>query len=277
MSGAEYFDIDFAINAHMGPHHTAVDRQKVVAEHKEIKDALDEAGVDVIQVPSPENCQDGVYTANWGLCRGDKVILSNLPNKRKNEEPYAEKILTDLGKEIIKLPDDIRFSGQGDALICGNHLFIGTTYRTDPAAHQLVGEALGYDVTSLETVPKLDAKGNPLINEVTGWPDSYFYDIDLAIGVITPDLIVWCPDAFTDESRDKIKALKIDKIEVLLSEALQGFACNLVSTGETVIMSGSAPILRTALEARGFKTLTPKVSELGKGGGYIRCTTLTLD
>jgi len=44
-----------------------------------------------------------------------------------------------------------------------------------------------------------------------------------------------------------------------------------------VIMSAPAPLLKTALESRGLTVLTPEVAELAKGGGYIRCTTLTLD
>ena len=69
----------------------------------------------------------------------------------------------------------------------------------------------------------------------------------------------------------------MDKIEVSFEEATKGFACNLVSTGETVIMSAHAPALQAAIEAHGLKTLTSDISELAKGGGYIRCTTLTLD
>ena len=42
-------------------------------------------------------------------------------------------------------------------------------------------------------------------------------------------------------------------------------------------MSAHAPKLKAELEARGLTVLTPEVSELAKGGGYIRCTTLTLD
>ena len=69
----------------------------------------------------------------------------------------------------------------------------------------------------------------------------------------------------------------VDKIEVSLAEAKEAFACNLVSTGETAIMSGRAPQLAAALKAAGFSLITPEISELAKGGGYIRCTTLSLD
>jgi N-dimethylarginine dimethylaminohydrolase len=41
-------------------------------------------------------------------------------------------------------------------------------------------------------------------------------------------------------------------------------------------MSGQAPKLREAIEQQGLKVLTPEVHELPKGGGFIRCTTLTL-
>jgi N-dimethylarginine dimethylaminohydrolase len=141
-----------------------------------------------------------------------------------------------------------------------------------------VGQALGYKIVGLQTVPDLDNSGKSAINDVTGWPDGFFYDIDLAIAVLTPNLIAWCPAAFTPESQAKIRALTdIEKIEVSYEEARQGFACNLISTGETVVMSAHAPQLQKAIEARGLKTITPEVTELAKGGGYIRCTTLTLD
>jgi N-dimethylarginine dimethylaminohydrolase len=162
-------------------------------------------------------------------------------------------------------------------LPCGNYLLAGSQYRTDPRMHTFVADELGYDVITLETIPERDADGNPVINKLSGWPDSFFYDIDLAISVLRDDLIAWCPEAFTADSQAKIQALPLDKIEVSLAEATTGFACNLVSTGETAIMSAHAPELRANIEAHGLRTITPDVTELGKGGGYIRCTTLTLD
>lgn len=276
MSGAHYFDDSFAINAYMDAA-IQVSTEKAMAEHQAIREALRQAGIEVKQVAPPQDCQDGVYTANWGLCRGNKVILSSLPNKRQAETPYAEQVLEVLDKEIIKVPDGLRFSGQGDALPCGNLLFTGSQYRTDIEVHPFIADTLGFEVISLQTIPKTDDNGKPIINDVTGWPDSFFYDIDLALAVLRTDLIAWCPEAFLPESQDKISALPIEKIEVSLEEAMQGFACNLVSTGETVVMSAHAPYLQAAIEAKGLKTITPEVAELGKGGGYIRCTSLTLN
>lgn len=274
MSSTDYFTDDFAINPYMDSS-LAIDSQRAAAEHQAIRQAFQDAGIRVAQVPAPANCQDGVYTANWGLGKGDTIILSSLPNKRQAEQPYARKVLEDLGKKVIEAP--FHFSGQGDALPCGDLVFMGTTYRTDPRMHAFVAEKLGYQIISLQTVPSRDSKGVPVINPITGWPDSFFYDIDLALAVLRPDLIAWCPEAFVPESQTKIQRLSIDKIEVSLEEATKGFACNLVSTGQTVIMSAHAPLLQKAIEAKGLKIVTPEVSELAKGGGYIRCVSLTLD
>lgn len=279
MSGVDYFGDGEPINPYM--HKDApIDLTLAKTEHRAIQEALESAGVKVITVPPPKDCQDGVYTANWALVRGKKAVQATLPNARKGEEPYAETVLKDLGKEVLRVPNGAHFSGQGDALPCGNYLFAGTGYRTQERAHEFIAETLGYDVISLQTIPKrgLFGFGRPITNKSSGWPDSYFYDIDLALSVIRPDLIAWCPKAFTKESCAKIRAItNIEKIEVSYYEAKFAFACNLVSTGDVVVMSAKAPEFKAKLEAHGLKVITPEISELAKGGGYIRCSTLTLD
>lgn len=282
MSGVEWFDDAAAINPFMDDS-VAIDRVKARAEHEAIRTALETAGITVVKVSAPEHCQDGVYTANWALVRGGKALLARLPNARKDEEAYAEKVLVEQGITVVHVPDDLRFSGQGDALPCGDYLFTGLGYRSDDDAQQFAADTLGFTRVALQTVPKDDSAGTPVINAASGWADSFFYDIDLALAILREPsedqrgLIAWCPEAFLPESQEKLAAFDaVDKIEVSLEEALHGFACNLVSTGETVVMSDHAPNLQKALETRGFRVLTPQISELLKGGGYIRCTSLTL-
>ena len=275
MSGTDYFNDSFAINAHMDDK-IPVDTTVAANEHAAIADCLQKAGITVDKVAPPKDCQDGVYTANWALIHGKKAIMANLPNIRQAEEPYARDILEQRGYEVITMPQEVHFSGQGDCLPCGGYLFMGTTYRTSPLAHHLLAKHTGLNVISLQTVPQIDEAGNLVINKVTGWPDSFFYDLDLALAVISPTCIAWCPEAFVPESQAKLRALPLDKIEVSLDEAMKGFACNLVSTGESVVMSDHAPQFKAALEARGLTVYTPHVTELLKGGGFIRCTTLTL-
>lgn len=284
MSGADFFDDVYAINPYMDDQ-VPVNIAKAKAEHTAIREALESAGVKVITIPAPEDCQDGVYTANWALCHDNKAVMARLPGPRQGEEPYALKVLQDLGKQIITVPGGLRFSGQGDALPCGNDLFTGSNYRTDWEVHKFLADTLGLNVISLQTIPKRKwhGLGKRVVNPASGWPDSFYYDIDLALSILrAPEgdkkgLIAWCPAAFTRASRKLLREYDgVDKIEVSRSEATNGFACNLVSTGETVIMSANARKLKAELERRGFKVITPQITELAKGGGYIRCTTLTL-
>jgi len=281
MSDAKNFSNEQPINPYY--HVESIDCDKAATEHENIRHLLMIAGANVTTVPSPINCQDGVYTANWALVRGDTAVLSKLPNARQAEQEYAEKVLRDLGKKIVYIPDGLKFSGQGDALACGDLLFCGSGYRSDAEAQKIAAEALGYTRVQLKTLPKLDDDGEPITNSASGWPDSFFYDIDLAIAIIKgpsgsePGLIAYCPDAFTPESRELLANLDtVDKITVSIDEAKKGFATNLLSTGETVIMSAHAPQLASDLRDRGLKVLTPDITELAKGGGYIRCMTLTI-
>lgn len=278
MSGVDYFSAAQAINPYMAKN-DVIDVERARLEHTAIREALEDAGVKTIAVPPPKDCQDGVYTANWALIRGNKAVIARLPNARKAEESYAATVLSDLGKEVIFVPENHRFSGQGDALPVGNYLLAGNGYRSDTTAQQFAAEILGYELIQLQTVPERGffGFGKPVINKDSGWADSFFYDIDLAISILHEDLIAWCPAAFTKQSQAIIRSLPLEKIEVSMDEAKNAFACNLVSTGETVIMSGTAPKLKAAIEAHGLKTITPEITELVKGGGYIRCTTLTLD
>ncbi len=274
MSGADYFDV-VPLNPYSHGHEN-IARDKAKAEFIQIMDAVKQAGITVVKTDPPVDCQDGIFTANWGVCRGDTVVLSSLPSDREKEMPYAKKVLAVLGKKVVDAP--YRFSGQGDALPCGDFLFAGSGYRTDRRMHEFLADTLGYKVISVETVPQKDADGNPVINQRTGWPDSYFYDLDLALSILRANLIAWCPDAFTEESQATIRGLDhIEKIEVSLDEALKHFACNLVSTGSTVVMVSTATQLKSAIEQHGLHVITVDTPEIAKGGGGIRCSTLTLD
>ena len=281
MSDARHFSAEQAINPYYFDSQT--DTNLAQQEHDAIRTALESVGVTVITVPSPTDSQDGVYTANWALVRGNKAIIARLPNVRKTEETYAAQQLSALGKEITT-PEGLRFSGQGDALACGDYLFCGRGYRSDEAAQAFAAETLGYTRIQLQTIPARNSDGTPIVNAISGWEDSFFYDIDLALSIIrhpegdVPGLVAYCPDAFTEESRRIIESLaNIELIKVSLEEAEQAFACNLVSTGEAVVMGDTAPQLKQALEDRGLRVITPHVRELSKGGGYIRCTSLSLD
>ncbi|MDB5164816.1 MAG: amidinotransferase [Candidatus Saccharibacteria bacterium] len=287
MSGADYFTDDDAINALMDAN-IPVNVEAAKAEHALIRQSLEAAGVSVVKVDAPLDCQDGVYTANWALVRHGVAVMARLPNKRKPEEVSALQAVKDQGLEPMILPNDVeRFSGQGDALACGDILFTQSPYRTTTSAHPYLKKWLGFrEVIALQTKPerRWHGLGPAKINKITGWPDSPTYDVDLAIAVLKwpsdgqKGLIAWCPSVFKPTSRKVMQSFdEVDKIEVSHAEAMKAYALNLVSTGETVIMNAGAPKFQAALEAHGLKIVALNLPELRKGGGSIRCSTLTLD
>ena len=274
MSGADYFADDFKINPYYGD--KKIDVERAIREHATIVECFREAGIEVVKVEPPVACQDGVYTANWALVKDGKAVMSRLPKARKDEEPYATKVLTELNIDTIVTPGQYLYSGQGDSLQCGKYLFGGSGYRSDPPAQQFVAEALGLELVQLHTIPQLDSEGREYVNPATNHADSFFYDLDLALAVIDENVIAYCPEAFDEESQKKLAELPIEKIIVDFDEAVKGFACNMVSTGEIAVMSAHAPKLQAELEKRGIKTITPEIEELKKGGGYIRCISLSI-
>lgn len=281
MSDALHFSAEKEINPYYHDHH--IDQARASQEHHMLRNALEAAGIDVIRTASPIDSQDGVYTANWGLIRGDTAVLARLPNVRRREEAHAERFFRSLGKKVLHVPHDLPFSGQGDALACGNLLFCGQGYRSDIRAQEFAARELGYERIQLHTIPKLE-QGKPVINPVSGWPDSFYYDIDLAMAVLRPPtpnqkgLIAYCPDAFTPDSRQLLEELDtVDKITIDEDEATSAFAANLISTGETVIMNADAPKLKEKIIQQGLAVTALSFVELAKGGGNARCMSLTIN
>lgn len=256
MCDAAHFRVDYEINPYM---HTAVqpDRASVVAEHEGIVAAHLAAGRQVEFVRSDPACPDMVYTANAAVVRGGHAVLAKLPAQREAETPHHRAWLEERGFEVTVAP--YLFSGQGDALACGNLLLAGYGQRTDRRMHAVLARRLDYEVVPLRTV------------------SPRWYDLDLAVAVIhNPHTLAYCPDAFDEPSRRRLRGLGLGLIEVAVSEA-ERFALNLVSDGTTVTMTAGAPRLAAELAALGLHVVELDTTELKKGGGGVRCTALTLD
>ncbi|GGN93979.1 amidinotransferase [Streptomyces albiflavescens] len=255
VSDASHFRVDYEINPYMD---TAVqpDAEATLAEHRAIVAAHLAAGRTVEYLPSVPQCPDMVFTANAAVVRGGRAVLGCPPPQRKAEIPYFQEWLANRGFEVVEAP--YAFSGQGDALACGDLLLTGHGQRTDERMLPVLARELDYEVVPLRTL------------------NSRWYDLDLAVGVIDADTVAYCPQALDATSLRTLRGLGVELIEVSLEEATR-FALNLISDGTTVTMAQAAPRLAAALRDRGLKVVGLGTSELAKGGGGIRCTALTLD
>jgi N-dimethylarginine dimethylaminohydrolase len=257
-----HYRVEYEINPYM---QVAVqpDPGAAAAEHAAILDAHAAAGRRVHRIPSVPHCPDMVFTANAAVVRGNRAVLGNPPPQRKAELPYFAEWLVQQGLDVLETP--YAFSGQGDALACGDLLLAGYGQRTDRRVHAVLAEYLDY---SRDCVIPLRTVG----------PD--WYDLDLAVAVVDLRTLAYFPSAFDRASRARLKRLTVDHgvhlIEVCAEEATR-FALNLVSDGATVTMPSGAPRLSGELHARGLEVLELDSTELRKAGGAVRCTALTLD
>ncbi|WP_285729504.1 arginine deiminase-related protein [Nocardiopsis sp. ATB16-24] len=256
VSDAAHFRVDYEINPYM---HTGVqpDGAAAAKEHEAIVAAHLAAGREIEYLPSAPECPDMVFTANAAVVRGDRAVLGSPPPERKAEIPYFQEWLGQRGYRVVEAP--YAFSGQGDALAFGDLLLTGYGQRTDRRMHAVLERELDYEVVPLRTV------------------SSRWYDLDLAVAVIDAShTLAYCPQAFDEPSRRRLRGLGVDLIEVSADEASR-FALNLVSDGTVVTMGRGAPRFADALRDRGLSVVELDTTELAKGGGGVRCTALTLD
>lgn len=256
MSDARHFAVEYQINPYMRTCDQP-DWEAAQTEHKAIVDAHLGLGRSVEYVSSVPGCPDMVYTANAALVRGRRAVLGRPPKERYRERRHFRSWLCAQGFEVVDAP--FPFSGQGDALACGDLLLTGYGQRTDRRMHRFLACHLGYEVVSLRTV------------------GPQWYDIDLVLAVIRPpDVVAYYPQALDAASLKAIRSLGLDLIEVAPDEAAR-FALNLVSDGCAVTMTEGAPQFAAVLRGRGLEVVELSTTELRKGGGGVRCTSLTLD
>ena len=198
VSDANHFSVDYEINPYM---RIAVqpDPAAAVAEHVSIVAAHRAAGRRVEYLPSVPDCPDMVFTANAAVVRGHRAVLGYPPPERKAEVPYFQDWLIRRGFDVIEAR--YPFSGQGDALACGDLLLAGYGQRTYRRMHAVLARELGYDVVPLHTV------------------GSRWYDLDLAVAVINNHTLAYCPDALDLPSRRRLLGLGLKLIEVDVDEA----------------------------------------------------------
>jgi N-dimethylarginine dimethylaminohydrolase len=255
MCGTTYFRVDYVINPYMDVT-VQPDGTRARREHDELVESHRSAGRFVRRMPPASECPDMVYTANLAFVADGLAVLGTPPVERGAEIPYARSWLKDNEFEVQDCPYD--FSGQGDALVCGQYLLVGHGQRTDRRVPALLDELFGFDVVPLKT------------------SSARWYDLDLAVGVIDAHTLACCPEALDRPSLAALRSLDVDVIEVSVEEAAR-FALNLISDGRTVTMTRGAPRLAARVRDRGLAVVELDTHELRKGGGGVRCTALTLD
>jgi N-dimethylarginine dimethylaminohydrolase len=139
----------------------------------------DRLGVEVSLIEPRPGLPDMVFTANAGFVWKNKFIASNFRyNVRRGEGRYFEDWFASRNYEIVNLPEQIYFEGEGDLLMCGDILFAGCPIRSSPIAHLKIGETIPRQFRSLKLASE------------------WFYHLDTCFCPLSHSEAIYYPAAF---------------------------------------------------------------------------------
>lgn len=254
-----YFAVDYEINPWMNRANPTC-RETAQRQWDALYRILrEEAGAEVILAEPRPGLPDMVFTANAGLVRGGKAVLSNFRHpERQGEAAHFHAWFEQHGFEVKVLPSDRYFEGEGDALFFGDTLIAGYRWRSDVHAHRMVGELFGVRVLPLEL------------------SQPHYYHLDTCFCPLDDRTAAYFPGAFDHYGRTVLRNNIPDLIEVDAADAAR-FACNAVVLGQEVVLNSGCPQFEEALRARGFRPHSTPLDEFLKAGGAAKCLTLYLD
>ncbi|MBM4050197.1 MAG: amidinotransferase [Planctomycetes bacterium] len=258
MCRPDFYGIEYEINVWMRRSRNA-DRAMAQRQWGELYATLTEkVGVEVKLMAPVKGLPDLVFTANAGLARGRRFILSNFRHpERQREARHFRAWFAEQGYEVAELPPDLFFEGAGDALFCGDKLFAGYRFRSDIRSHTAIAEVLGCQVLSLELT------------------DPRFYHLDTCFCPLADDEVLYYPPAFDEYGRQVIEANVPKRIVACEADALR-FGCNAVVVGRTVVVNAGCAKLKADLRSAGYQVHDVELSEFMKAGGSAKCLTLMI-
>mgnify|MGYP001596317751 CR=1 FL=1 len=254
-----YFALEYEINPWM-------DKKNEVNREKSIKQWDELVGVYLknksnVKILNPViGLPDMVFTANGAFVIKNKALISNFKFKeRKNESKIFEKWFKVNGYEVIRIPNEIIFEGQGDAFNFNDKIFAGFGFRSILKSHLYLKNLFHKEVVSLRLI-------NPK-----------FYHLDTCFCILKNGEAVYYPGAFNKDSVLKIKKNFKITIEINEYDALK-FFCNSVSIDNLLVTStkGYTSKSLSAIKKLGYIIKSVDLSEFKKSGGGARCLTLSI-
>lgn len=251
------YDVRYQINPWMDVSRTP-EKGLAVTQWSNLHHHIIRLGGWVEYVPHADGWPDMVFTANAGLVRGRNVVLAKFRYpERAGEERYFREWFELAGFSVFEVTRGT-FEGEGDALFAGDKLFCGYGFRSEIAAYEEIGQALG--VKQLIPVRLRDDR---------------FYHLDTCFCPLTPNLALIHPGAFDAEDLNRIEQA-IELIRVSPEEAAR-FVCNAVVLGSDIVLPAGCPQTYGMLAERGYTTHPVVLDEFLKAGGAAKCLSLKLD
>jgi N-dimethylarginine dimethylaminohydrolase len=258
MCAPDFYGIEYEINPWMSRSRQA-NRERAVGQWRRLCDVLrTELGVEIDLLEPRPGLPDMVFTANAGVVWNGKFIAANFRHEvRQGEVPHYQAWFEQRGYEIVRLPAQFYFEGEGDLLRGDDIWFAGYRIRSDISSHGTIAEIVAQEILSLELT------------------NSWFYHLDTCFCPL-PDGRAFCyPGAF-DGYGLRVLADRIPELITVSEAEAKRFACNAIVQGNLIVMNDGCPKLRRTLEERGYTVFETPLDEFIKAGGSAKCLALII-
>ena len=261
MCAPSLYAVDYVINPWMQGNVGVCSQARAMTQWHQLHNLLTQVA-QVHLIEPAAGSPDMVFTANAGLVRDDTVMMSRFFHpERQGEEPHFRRWFETAGYQVVELPREMHFEGEGDALFSteGTRLWVGHGTRTSQASHKRIAALWDVEVVSLCLI------------------DPRFYHLDTCFAPLADGSLLYFPEAFDRPSRLAIEAFYApDRRIAVTEEDATRFACNAVNLGRTLVLNHISPALQYELSGRGFRVLQTALDEFLKAGGAAKCLVMHL-
>ncbi len=272
MTGAEHFEVSYAINPWMDPSAWSKDRDGHFRAAQDasaaLAKALGAAGADVLHIAGAPGLPDMVFPANAAIVLDRRALVARFrcPERRGEEalfltafEDFKARGLIDV---VEQFPQTCFQEGAGDCIwdATRGHFWGGFGQRSVREALDVTAKFFGAKVMPLELI------------------SPRFYHLDVCFLPLSGGEVVYYPKAFSPEALAAIRdAVAPDNLIEASDEDAAGFCVNAVNIGREIVMAKPQDGLRAVLADRGYRVTGVDLAPFMMSGGGAYCMTLRLD
>ncbi len=241
------------------------DAQKAQAQHREMVDAYEAAGVACHWLDARPELKYSVFARDSSFMTPFGAVVTMMQTRfRRGDYALVLKFYQEQGIPIWNMVTAGHFEG-GDLMVVRPGLVLcgyGGERSEKDGAEQVCGwfKAEGWDAFAVPFPP-------------------YFVHLDVSVGFINDRLVAVAEDAHQSWFLELLKARGYEILPVSYRDAMQ-LGCNLVSLGDDRVLSTKGNVsLNDRMRAHGIRVYDPDLSlyTLGGGGPHCLCQALQRD
>jgi len=254
------------------------DKDLALKQWSELVGTYRRLGAEIYVLEPQPGLGDMCFTANAAWGRNGIFVLANFsPEGRRQETKFHARWLVDNRFSVHFLPEHLFFEGQGDIVTLKNAYLYGYGIRNSLEAMEYIKEVF-----------RLKKQVIPL--RLTS---PAFYHADMALHYLkAKETILYYPEAFDEDSLQRLAKLKIKRVEFYADEIIQNVGSGrrnfLLNSSYIVSENSYTEVISWDIEhsplpkkmqklLAGVSYRTVNLSEFSLLGGGGRCLTLFLD